>query len=41
MRPYADPIPDMKRQLAAELVRLTRDWTPTQLLFAIHIDQPR
>lgn len=37
----ADPVPELKRQLAAELVRAIDGWTPGQLIYRIRIDQPR
>jgi len=36
-----DPIPELKRQLAAELVRVMHGWTTTELVFRVRIDQPR
>ena len=36
-----DPIPALKRQLAAELVRVMHGWTTTELVFRVRIDQPR
>ncbi len=37
----ADPIPELKRQLAAELLRLMGTTPPTQLIYEMRIDQPR
>jgi predicted XRE-type DNA-binding protein len=36
-----DPVEEIKRQLAAELVRAIEGWTPGQLVAWIDIDQPR
>ena len=36
-----DPIPELKRQLAAELVSTIAGWTPGQLIYRTTIDQPR
>jgi predicted XRE-type DNA-binding protein len=36
-----DPIPALKRQLAAELVRVIEGWTPTEIVNRLFIDQPR
>lgn len=36
-----DPVEDLKRQLAAELVRAIDGWTPGQLIYRMRIDQPR
>jgi len=38
---HRDPIPDLKRQLAEELVRVIAGWTPGQLIYRMRIDQPR
>lgn len=38
---WVDPIPELKRQLASELVRVTDGWTPTELGFFMGVDQPR
>lgn len=38
---WVDPIPELKRQLACELVRVTEGWTPTELGFFMGVDQPR
>ena len=36
-----DPVEQIKRQLASELVRAIDGWTPGQLIYRIDIDQPR
>ena len=36
-----DPADEVKRQLAAELVRAIDGWTPGQLIYRMQIDQPR
>ena len=41
MRTAADPIPKLKEQVAAELVRRISTWTTTELCFRLRIDQPR
>src|SRR5437867_2693491 len=38
---WVDPIPELKCQLASELVRVTDGWTPTQLGFFLGVEQPR
>jgi predicted XRE-type DNA-binding protein len=40
---HRDPIPELKRRLAGEFVRVMRDeqWTTTELTFHLSIDQPR
>ena len=38
---HRDPIPDLKRLLAEELVRVIAGWTPGQLIYRMRIDQPR
>ena len=37
----SDPVPELKRRLAAELVQAMEGWTPGQLIYRIRIDQPR
>jgi len=37
----ADPIPELKRELAADLVRIMASYRTTDLLANIRIDQPR
>lgn len=36
-----DPIPELKRQLAAALARAIAGWTPGELIYRMRIDQPR
>ena len=36
-----DPIPDLKRQLAASLVESLRGWTGTETLYAFNLDAAR
>lgn len=36
-----DPIPELKLQLAEELVHAIHGWTPGQLVYRMRIDQPR
>ena len=36
-----DPIPELKRQLAAALLESLRGWTATEALYAIGLDPPR
>lgn len=36
-----DAADEVKRQLAAELVRAIDGWTPGQLIYRMRIDQPR
>lgn len=36
-----DPIPELKRQVAAELVRVLASWKPTALQFVARIDRSR
>jgi predicted XRE-type DNA-binding protein len=36
-----DPIPALKQQLAAELLRLMQGWRTTELRARMRIDQPR
>ena len=36
-----DPVPELKRQLAAELVRALKGWAPTEVWFRFRLDQPR
>ena len=38
---YDDPIPALKQQVAAELVRLMHGSGPSEIYFWIEIDQPR
>ena len=35
------PHPELKQQLAAELVRAIAGWTPGELIYRTRIDQPR
>jgi len=36
-----DPIPELKRQLAAKLLRVMQGWTTSELVARMRIDQPR
>ena len=36
-----DPIPALKRQLGAEIARLIKGWSPTNVYFSLRVDQPR
>ena len=38
---HDDPIPELKRQVAAELVRQLQGSGPSEIYFWIEIDQPR
>ena len=38
---WRDPIPELKRQLAAELVRVIDGWTTWDVASMIHTDPPR
>jgi predicted XRE-type DNA-binding protein len=38
---HVDPIPELKRQLNEELVRLMGNWTAFELYTEMRIDQPR